>query len=70
MPFLIEHLDCPCDDRSRQVCATPKAVALYLWGREVVQHLVWAGECPYQFHETDCRVIQALLETCTPSRRP
>jgi hypothetical protein len=64
MVYLVEHRACDCDTWTPQPCATAQDVAVYLWGRDVTQHVVWMGECPYQFHIGDVRLIQALLDDC------
>jgi len=71
MRYRIEHLACACDDRAPVDVATPRDVALYLWGRGVLSHVVWAGECPYQFGIADIALIEALLTDCpVPMVRP
>ena len=52
--YLITHApDCRCQDRTPHACAHAHNVALYLWGRDVTEHTVYDGECPYRFHTGD-----------------
>src|SRR5437660_469862 len=65
MAYLIEHTAaCDCQDREAAVRQTPRDVAVYLWGRDVRAHVVYAGECPYRLFTGDLRLIEALLEEC------
>jgi hypothetical protein len=63
--YRIEHAQaCTCRDRTPVLCVTPQQVALYLWGRNVTNHRVWEGECPYRFFTGNIDMITMLLQEC------
>lgn len=65
MRYLICHNDdcgCPEPHRYATDAATSQEVSEYLWGRDVLQHIVYEGECPYRFHVSDIRLIDVLLQ--------
>src|ERR1043166_1448719 len=63
--YCIDHAPAyTCRDRTAMLCATPQEVGLYLWDRDIVQHVVWEGECPYRFFPGAIDIITMLLEEC------
>ena len=42
-------------------CPSARAVALWLWGRDVRQYTVYDGECPYHFAMGDIGHIERIL---------
>jgi hypothetical protein len=64
MRYLIRHnAGCGCKDPNNgdTHVETPYDVCVYLRGRDVLQHVVYEGECPYRFHISDIRLIYVLL---------
>lgn len=61
MRYLVTHQACSCADPTAVVAETPQDVAVYLWGRDVLQHVVYDGECPYFFFTPDVEAIWATL---------
>lgn len=64
MRYLIHHTDaCECQypNRFDTHVETPKEVCVYLWGRDIAQHIIYEGECPYRFHVGDIRLLEVLL---------
>lgn len=69
MPYLITHApSCACSDRAPHTCVSAKDVACWLWGRDVTQHTVWQGECPYRFRCTNVAFVELILEDCPVAR--
>jgi hypothetical protein len=64
MRYLIRHnAGCGCKDPNNgdTHVETPYDVGVYLRGRDVSQHIVYEGECPYRFSISDIRLIDILL---------
>ena len=61
MRYLVTHQACDCVDRQPLVTPAAWEVGLYCWGRDVTQHIVYEGECPYFFFLGECTGIQAVL---------
>ena len=64
MRYLIRHTDeCECQypNRFDTHVETPEEVGVYLFGRDVLQHIVYEGECPYRFNVGDISLLEVLL---------
>ena len=62
MRYLITHDPrCECADPTPYRTDDPHAVALFFWGRDVLDHVVYEGECPYRFTLGDLDSIAAVL---------
>jgi len=59
--YLITHQRCACRIRDAAGLETPAEVACWFWGRNVLEHVVYEGECPYRFTVGDTDAIKAVL---------
>lgn len=66
--FLVTHDSCDCRTQEPAGFGTPRAVATFLWGRDVTEHTVFIGECPYYFAVGDIEVIAATLLLYPPEQ--
>jgi hypothetical protein len=60
--FMVTHdAGCLCSHQKPSPPLDAATVALYLWGRVVPNHVVWAGECPYRFFTANTAEIARVL---------